>query len=77
MININYDLLVEEIIYISRHGKSEFNKEDRIGGDSELTLEGIEYGKELNKQIGIEIGNRKCVLMTSYLKRAISTAELI
>ncbi len=34
---INYDSSIVERIYLSRHGKSEFNKEDRIGGDSDLT----------------------------------------
>jgi hypothetical protein len=30
-------------IYFSRHGQSEYNVEDRIGGDSALTSRGEEY----------------------------------
>ena len=34
-------------IYLTRHGESEYNVEDRIGGDPPLTKLGMEYGDAL------------------------------
>ena len=36
-------------IYMSRHGESLYNTEDRIGGDSALSPQGELYGKEIAK----------------------------
>lgn len=36
-------------IYLSRHGESIYNTEDRIGGDSALSAQGELYGKEIAK----------------------------
>ena len=30
-------------IYLSRHGESQFNTQDRVGGDSDLSEKGIKY----------------------------------
>jgi len=43
----NFDIPEGRTIYLSRHGESEFNLEDRIGGDSNLTPRGQQYAKSL------------------------------
>ena len=45
--NKNFDIPNGRIIYLSRHGESEYNVEDRIGGDSNLTLRGQQYAQAL------------------------------
>jgi probable phosphoglycerate mutase len=63
-------------IYIARHGQTEWNKQDKICGltDVELTDEGREQAKELAKSLkdtNIE------VIIASPLKRAVETAGYI
>ena len=41
--NLNYKNDNVQNIYLSRHGESEYNVEDRIGGNSELSSKGKEY----------------------------------
>ena len=43
----NFDIPEGRTIYLSRHGESEYNLEDRIGGDSNLTPRGQQYAKSL------------------------------
>ena len=43
----NFDIPEGRTIYLSRHGESEFNLDDRIGGDSNLTPRGQQYAKSL------------------------------
>ena len=43
----NFDIPEGRTIYLSRHGESEYNLEDRIGGDSNLTPRGEQYAKSL------------------------------
>lgn len=43
----NFEVPEGRTIYLSRHGESEYNLEDRIGGDSNLTLRGQTYAKSL------------------------------
>merc|ERR1712156_1149022 len=43
----NLDIPEGRTIYLSRHGESEYNLEDRIGGDSNLTPRGQQYAKSL------------------------------
>ena len=38
-------------IFLTRHGESEYNTQDRIGGDSSLTLNGWNYAHMLDKFI--------------------------
>jgi hypothetical protein len=41
--------MISRPIYFSRHGESEYNHEDRIGGDPDLTQRGYAYAKKLNQ----------------------------
>ena len=38
-------------VYLSRHGQSVYNTENRIGGDSKLSNHGLTYPKKLFKFI--------------------------
>ena len=64
------------IIYFTRHGLTEYNKERRIQGllDSPLTIEGKDKAKELGERLrgeGIEL------IYSSDQKRAMDSAKLI
>jgi broad specificity phosphatase PhoE/predicted kinase len=69
------DFLVTDTIkhlYLIRHGETYYNLENRIGGDSELTENGLRQARELaeyfsNKEIPL--------IFTSQKKRTIQTAE--
>ena len=43
----NFDIVEGRTIYLSRHGESEYNVEDRIGGDSSITERGHQYARAL------------------------------
>ncbi|XP_018016342.1 6-phosphofructo-2-kinase/fructose-2,6-bisphosphatase-like isoform X2 [Hyalella azteca] len=63
-------------IYLTRHGESVFNQMGRIGGDSDLSPNGLEYSKALAKFIKSQnIPNLR--VWTSYMKRTIQTASNI
>lgn len=62
-------------IYISRHGESIYNTQDRIGGDSELTLNGEQYSIKLSEFMKSENNNFKTY--TSCFKRTIMTGKYI
>ncbi|KAK8801178.1 hypothetical protein WA158_007009 [Blastocystis sp. Blastoise] len=66
-------------IYITRHGQTTYNLEDRIGGDSMLSLYGQQYARELAKYISTleECDPNKLAVWTSKLRRTIQTAEQI
>ena len=38
--------MTNKIIYLSRHGQSIYNLEERIGGNSDLSENGLKYSKE-------------------------------
>ena len=68
-------------IYFTRHGESIFNKEDRVGGDSDLSENGVKYCKYLNGFFNNEAKNERFdlyeetpKLFTSTLVRAKHTA---
>lgn len=63
--------MVNKIIYLSRHGKSQFNVKKLIGGNSELTQEGMRYSKLLFDFFK----NKKVKVWTSQLKRTIQTGQ--
>ena len=65
--------MTEKIIYLSRHGESIYNLEKRIGGDSELSINGIEYSKKLSKYFNSK--NKSLQVWTSKLKRTIQTGK--
>ncbi len=46
---INLTLSPQKNIYLSRHGESLYNTENRIGGDSDLSHKGLKYAKALPK----------------------------
>lgn len=77
-------------IYFSRHGQSEYNKLNKIGGDSPLTEEGEKYAVDLAKFVHVNIlglnedGSVKSPpvysharLYTSSLRRTMDTARHI
>lgn len=65
-------------ILLSRHGQSEYNRHDRIGGDSDLTALGREFGASLQVYCDEEIDHPNgLVLWTSSAKRTIQTIAQI
>lgn len=44
---INLTISPKRNIYLSRHGESEYNIEDRLGGNSNLSDKGRKYAKAL------------------------------
>jgi len=76
--------IIPRPIYFVRHGESQFNVENRVGGDADLTLEGIEFAGKLNKFFQNEFrsqmngGSLKPVkIFTSTMKRAVNTAKAL
>ena len=63
-------------IYISRHGESIYNIENKIGGDPDLTMDGLIYSKKLYKYISLKYKPSDIIIYTSNLKRTIKTASL-
>lgn len=64
------------IIYLTRHGETEWNIEKRLQGrgDSPLTKDGIQRAKELRDRIkNIDID----VIYSSPIKRALNTANIL
>jgi len=77
--------------YLTRHGQSEYNVLGKIGGDSSLSINGIEYANRLAQYakdvisketiegpMGEEIEvDRPCRLWTSTLRRTIETSQFL
>jgi 6-phosphofructo-2-kinase/fructose-2,6-biphosphatase 2 len=61
--------------YISRHGESIFNFEEKIGGNSVLSARGKLFSTLLPKEIKSQVGDAKLMIWTSTLKRSIETAN--
>ena len=57
-------------VYITRHGETSFNLEDRIGGDSPLTGKGLEFAGRLK----VFFQGRDLVVFTSGKLRAVESA---
>jgi broad specificity phosphatase PhoE/predicted kinase len=71
------DFLVTDTVkhlYLIRHGETYFNLEDRIGGDSDLTRNGVLQAESLAEYFSKK---RIPVIFTSDKKRTIQTAEPI
>ncbi|KAK5584745.1 hypothetical protein RB653_006362 [Dictyostelium firmibasis] len=71
-------------IWLTRHGESEFNAQNRIGGDSDLTERGDNYAHQLAvwisewcSKVRADGYDGEVVVWTSSLKRAIRTAQYI
>ncbi|XP_063685942.1 6-phosphofructo-2-kinase/fructose-2,6-bisphosphatase-like isoform X4 [Bolinopsis microptera] len=61
-------------LYLSRHGESQFNAEAKIGGDTNLTENGIRYAKKLGKFVQ-ENNLTDVPVWTSIMKRTIETCS--
>ncbi|MFO0565152.1 MAG: 6-phosphofructo-2-kinase/fructose-2,6-bisphosphatase [Polyangiaceae bacterium] len=62
-------------IWLTRHGESLFNTEDRIGGDSDLSQRGFAYAASLAAYMKDAKGAEGLTVWTSTLKRAVQTAS--
>lgn len=64
-------------IYITRHGQSQGQLKQIIGGNSYLTKEGFNYSHKLKKFMDTELSNEnKVSVMCSTLNRSIQTASI-
>lgn len=63
-------------IYVSRHGESEYNVQDRIGGDSPLSPRGDLYAKALGRFFNTQ-DTSDMVIWTSGLQRTVQTAAYV
>ena len=72
---VNFRVNVKKI-YITRHGQSIYNIQNRIGGDPCLSETGINYSKKLFQYISIHYKKEDIIIFTSNLKRTKKTAEL-
>ena len=65
-------------IYVTRHGESVFNVEDRIGGDADLSPRGKAFARSLAAFMETTgPRDRELLVWTSRLRRTIQTAEHI
>ncbi|KAI8330315.1 histidine phosphatase superfamily [Chlamydoabsidia padenii] len=65
-------------IWFSRHGESQFNVQDRIGGDADLSPRGESYAKHLPCLVSKHIGDDSpLTVWTSTMKRTIQTARYL
>jgi broad specificity phosphatase PhoE len=67
-------------VYLTRHGESAFNLEERIGGDPPLTSRGHAYAERLAGYLREELGRdeldaRPLTVWTSTLRRTIDTTD--
>ena len=72
---VNFTVCVKKI-FISRHGQSLFNLENRIGGDPDITKEGYNYAKNLYNYISHHYKPNDIIIFTSNLKRTKNTGHL-
>ena len=72
---INFTVCIKKL-FISRHGQSLFNLENRIGGDPDITKEGYNYAKKLYSYISSIYKPDDIIIFTSNLKRTKNTAHL-
>ena len=64
----------KKLLYLSRHGESEYNVKKLLGGDSNLTDNGIKYSEDIFKFFENKYVNNELDVWTSCLKRTIQTA---
>ncbi len=64
------------VIWLTRHGQSEFNVEGRVGGDPPLTARGRAYARSLATFLADRVDGAP-VVWTSTLRRAVETAEAL
>ena len=64
-------------IYLTRHGESLYNTENRIGGDSLLSPRGEAFAARLSGYIAKEMKESELAIYTSTLRRTIETASTL
>jgi broad specificity phosphatase PhoE/predicted kinase len=66
-------------VWLTRHGESVFNVEDRVGGDSELSPRGVAYARSLAAfmESRREDTESEITVWTSQLKRTIQTGSYL
>lgn len=64
-------MITEQVIYLTRHGESEYNILKKIGGNSKLSEKGLQYSKVLYEYFQ----NDKIDVYTSNLNRTIQTSQ--
>lgn len=74
ILNINMD---NRSIWLSRHGESVYNLEEKIGGDSPLSPRGQKYAHLLPALTKNEVGESPLVVWTSTLRRTQETAKYL
>ena len=79
---LNNTVINKPIIYLSRHGQSEYNIDKKLGGNSSLSELGQQYSIKFKEYIDKEIENNsipngKYHLFSSTLKRTKLTSELL
>mmetsp|Transcript_22383 Transcript_22383/g.48915 ORF Transcript_22383/g.48915 Transcript_22383/m.48915 type:complete len:250 (+) Transcript_22383:304-1053(+) len=64
-------------IFLTRHGQSEYNQKELLGGDSNISSEGQKYARALPSLLDSRLpqGDSSISVWTSTLKRTIQTAE--
>ncbi|CDO92387.1 unnamed protein product [Kluyveromyces dobzhanskii CBS 2104] len=62
-------------IWLSRHGESIYNVEKKIGGDSHLSVRGLEYARKLPELVKRSAGDVDLTVWTSTLVRTGETAQ--
>ena len=65
---VNFKVNIKKI-YISRHGESLFNVQNRIGGDPDITDNGVNYSKKLFNYISLNHKKEDIIIYTSNLIR--------
>ncbi|CAK70097.1 unnamed protein product (macronuclear) [Paramecium tetraurelia] len=68
-------------IYLSRHGESQYNVDDRVGGDSDLSELGEMYADKLAdfffKEFPTKETKNEIIFFTSTMRRAIHTSDVV
>uniref|UniRef100_A0A0R3RMB1 6PF2K domain-containing protein n=1 Tax=Elaeophora elaphi TaxID=1147741 RepID=A0A0R3RMB1_9BILA len=67
--------LLPRSIYLTRHGESEYNRIGRLGGDSPLSANGVEYAKKLRDYFKAEKIPGDLRIWSSQKIRAAQTAQ--
>lgn len=75
LMNVN---ITPRPIWLTRHGESEYNIHNRIGGDSNLSPKGMQYGEVLARFISEHYPqNKRLIVWTSNLARAKQTVRYL
>ncbi|EDV25833.1 6-phosphofructo-2-kinase/fructose-2,6-bisphosphatase 2 [Trichoplax sp. H2] len=73
LMNMN---IIPRTIYLVRHGETEYNQENRIGGDPQLSDRGVQFAEKLAEFMsGENIPELK--VWTSQLRRTVQSAEYV